>query len=97
VEGGGIHVETGCGGEEVWDVEQSEGGRGRMGNGIWSCKKWIINKIKFKKRERTKKIRFERIKMTGYIYPALAFLFSAKDLRICSLPLSWPPWPSHIN
>jgi hypothetical protein len=24
--GGGIHVETGWGGEEVWDVEQLEGG-----------------------------------------------------------------------
>jgi hypothetical protein len=24
--GGGIHVETGWGGEEVWDVEQSDGG-----------------------------------------------------------------------
>jgi hypothetical protein len=28
VEGGGIHVETGCGGEEVWDVEELKGGRG---------------------------------------------------------------------
>jgi hypothetical protein len=28
VEGGGIHVETECGGEEVWDVEQLEGERG---------------------------------------------------------------------
>jgi hypothetical protein len=26
VRGGGIHVEMGCGGEEVWDVEWSEGG-----------------------------------------------------------------------
>lgn len=26
--GGGIHVEMGCGGEKVWDVEQSEGGWG---------------------------------------------------------------------
>jgi hypothetical protein len=39
VEGGGIHVETGCGGEEVWDVEHLEGGRGGAGNGIWSVKK----------------------------------------------------------
>jgi hypothetical protein len=30
--GRGIHVETGCGGEEVWDVEQLEGGRGDEGN-----------------------------------------------------------------
>ena len=28
VVGGDIHVETGCGGEEVWDVEKSEGGPG---------------------------------------------------------------------
>ena len=30
--GRGIHVETGCGEEEeVWDVEQSEGGQGGVG------------------------------------------------------------------
>jgi hypothetical protein len=28
-EGGGIHLETGWVGEEVWDVEQSEGGWGQ--------------------------------------------------------------------
>ena len=39
--GWGIHVEMGWGGEEVWDVEQSEGGWG-MGNGIWSAR----NKLK---------------------------------------------------
>jgi hypothetical protein len=45
VEGGGIHVETGWGGEEVWHVEQSEGGWGwGVGNGIWSVK----NKDKIK-------------------------------------------------
>jgi hypothetical protein len=33
---GGIHMETGVG-EEVWDVEQSEG-RWKVGNGIWSVK-----------------------------------------------------------
>jgi hypothetical protein len=32
-------VETWWGGEEVWDVEQSEGGWGGMRNGIWSVKK----------------------------------------------------------
>jgi hypothetical protein len=38
---GGIHLETG-GGEEAWDVEQTEGGWGcREGNGIYSVK--IIN------------------------------------------------------
>jgi hypothetical protein len=38
---GGIHVETGWGEEEVWDVEQSEG---RWGGREWNteCKK--INK-----------------------------------------------------
>jgi hypothetical protein len=47
VEGGGIHVETGLGGEEVWDVEQSEGGwGGGEGNGIWSVKNKLKNKIK---------------------------------------------------
>jgi hypothetical protein len=29
---GGIHVETGWGGKEVWDVEQMEGG--------WGGKEW---------------------------------------------------------
>jgi hypothetical protein len=38
VEGGGIHVEMGRGGEEVWDVEQLEGGSGGAVNGIWSVK-----------------------------------------------------------
>jgi hypothetical protein len=32
--GGGIHVEMGWGGEEVWDMEQSEGGWGGAGSGI---------------------------------------------------------------
>jgi hypothetical protein len=51
VEGGGIHMETGCRGEEVWDVEQLEGawGRGREWN--MEYKKLITNKIKFKKIE----------------------------------------------
>ena len=31
-------MEMGWGGEEVWDVEQSEGGWIREGNGIWSVK-----------------------------------------------------------
>jgi hypothetical protein len=40
VGGGDIHVETGGGGgEEVWDMEQSEGGLwGGAGNGIQSVK-----------------------------------------------------------
>ena len=51
MEGGGIHVETGFGGEVVWDVEQLEGGSGVAENGIWNVKKWITNKIKLKKRK----------------------------------------------
>ena len=37
-------METGVGGmEEVWDVEQSEGGSGGgVGNGIWSVKNKLI-------------------------------------------------------
>jgi hypothetical protein len=35
--GGSIHVETGWGREEMWDVEQLEGGSG-VGNGLWSIK-----------------------------------------------------------
>jgi hypothetical protein len=46
VEGGGIHVKTRWGGQEVWDVEQLEVGLG-AGNGIWSVKNDF--KIKFKK------------------------------------------------
>jgi hypothetical protein len=38
VEGGGIHVEMGWGGKEVWDEEQKEG-RWGPGHGIWSIKK----------------------------------------------------------
>ena len=44
MEGGIIQVETGCCGEEVWDVEQLEGGRGGVGNGIWGVK----NKLQIK-------------------------------------------------
>ena len=39
--GGGIHVETGWGGVEVWDVVQLEGGLGRAENGIWNVKRYI--------------------------------------------------------
>jgi hypothetical protein len=39
----GIHVELRWGREEVWNVEQTEGGW-RVGNGIWSVK----NKLKIK-------------------------------------------------
>jgi hypothetical protein len=34
----GIHVEMGWGAEEVWDVEQLEGGWRGVGNEIWSVK-----------------------------------------------------------
>ena len=49
MEGGGIHVEMRCGGEEVWDVEQLEGGRGGAGNRIWSVKNEL--QIKLNKKE----------------------------------------------
>jgi hypothetical protein len=35
---GDIHLETGWGREEGWDVGQSEGGWGGAGNEIWSVK-----------------------------------------------------------
>ena len=38
VEGEGIYVETGCGVEEVWDMEQLEGGKGGVENRIWNIK-----------------------------------------------------------
>ena len=34
--------------EEVWDVEQSEGGWGGAGNGIWSVKNELQIKLNFK-------------------------------------------------
>ena len=48
MEGGGIHVETGCGREEVWDVEQLEGRRGRVRIGIWSVKTELQIKLNLK-------------------------------------------------
>jgi hypothetical protein len=36
--GGGIHVEVGWSGEDVWNMELSNGGWGEAGNGIWSVK-----------------------------------------------------------
>jgi hypothetical protein len=41
--------ERGWGGEEVWDVEQLEGGWGGAGNGIWSVKNELQIKLNFKK------------------------------------------------
>jgi hypothetical protein len=35
----------GWGGEEVWDVEQLEGGWGEAGNGIWSVKNELQIKL----------------------------------------------------
>ena len=43
--GGGIHLEMGSGGEEVWDVEQLEDGWGGAGNGIWSVKNELQIKL----------------------------------------------------
>jgi hypothetical protein len=45
--GGGIHVEMGWGGEEVWDVEQLEGGWGD-GNRIWSVNNELQIKLNLK-------------------------------------------------
>ena len=42
-------MEMGWGGEEVWDVEQSEGGWGGVGNGIWSVKNELQIKLNLKK------------------------------------------------
>jgi hypothetical protein len=39
-------------GEEVWDMEQSEGGWGVVGNGIWHVKNKLNIKLKFKKRKK---------------------------------------------
>jgi hypothetical protein len=45
VGGSSIQVEAGSG-EEAWDVEQSEGGWGGVGNEIWSVKNKSILKTK---------------------------------------------------
>jgi hypothetical protein len=43
-------VETGwLGRKEVWDMEQSEGGWGGVGNEIWSLKDELQIKLNFKK------------------------------------------------
>ena len=47
-------METWWGGEEVWDVEQSEGGWGGVGNGIWSVKNELQINLNLKKRKRKK-------------------------------------------
>ena len=39
-------MEMGWGGEEVWDVEQTEG-RWGVGNGIWSVKNELQIKLNF--------------------------------------------------
>ena len=49
MEGGRIHVETGCGWGEVWDVEKLEGGRG-VGNRIWSVKNELKIKLNYKQK-----------------------------------------------
>jgi hypothetical protein len=49
-------MEMGSCGEEVWDVEQSDGGWGRAGNGIWSIKNELQTKLNFKKRSEHKVI-----------------------------------------
>jgi hypothetical protein len=39
-----MQVETGCGGEEVWDVELLEGGRGGEGKGM----EYVVQKMDYK-------------------------------------------------
>jgi hypothetical protein len=48
----GAHVEMGCGGEEVWDVEQLEGGSGGAGNKIWNIKHELQIKLNLEKRKK---------------------------------------------
>ena len=47
-------METGGGGEEVWDVDQLEGRIRRAGNGIWSIKNKIQIKLNLKNKEEKK-------------------------------------------
>ena len=42
-------LEVSWGGEEVLNVEQSEGGWGGAGNGIWNVKNELQIKLNFKK------------------------------------------------
>jgi hypothetical protein len=48
---GGIHVEMGWGWEELWGIEQLDGGWRRAGNGIWSVKNELQIKLNFKKND----------------------------------------------
>jgi hypothetical protein len=50
---GGIHVEIGGDGEGVWDVEQSDGGWGGAGSGIWSANNKLQIKLNLKKHFKT--------------------------------------------
>jgi hypothetical protein len=52
VGGRGIHVEMGWGGEEVWNVEQLEGGWRGEENGIWSVKNELQVKLNLKKEKK---------------------------------------------
>jgi hypothetical protein len=68
-----IHMKMGCGAEEVWDVEQLEGGRGEVGKGIWSVK----NELQIKK-----------IYLLSYVKNAISdplFLYLKILKLICSL------------
>jgi hypothetical protein len=47
--GWGIHMEIEWGEEEVWDVEQLEGGWGGGENGIWSVKSELQIKLNEKR------------------------------------------------
>ena len=45
-------MEMGWGGDEVWDVEQSEGGCGGVGNEIWSVKHELQIKLNLEKKKK---------------------------------------------
>ena len=49
-------MEMGWGGEEVWDMEHSEGGWGGAGNGIWSVKNELKIKLNLKKCDKPGKV-----------------------------------------
>jgi hypothetical protein len=69
---GGIQVETGWGGDEMWDVEQLEGVWG-AGNGIWS----VEYKLKIKLNLKRKAIKFEVLMVKEY-----HFINAIQNIRI---------------
>lgn len=56
-------MEMGGAGEEVWNVERSEGGWGTVRNGIWNVKSELQIKLNLKKRESKNKTK-QKLKKT---------------------------------